>query len=1442
LESGAWHELERAVERFERAWEDGSRPTLDDYLPADSTVRSALVIELAHAELEYRLRAGEPARAEDYLSKYPELRSSPAAVELIAAEHDIRSRQESAVTVADFLKRFPEYESELRARLEPVPATTMTLPPAGQTSQAALETSVPQAGDESGDSAAKGSGENAVRVRLRAPRDEADPPLRHPAATLPDHAGRCAILGEIARGGMGAVLKGHDPELGRELAVKILLEKYEDQPELTRRFLVEAQISGQLQHPGIVPVYDVGLLLDRRPYFTMKLIRGRTLAALLAERRQPGHDLPRFLKIFEQVCQTLAYAHARGVIHRDLKPMNVMVGAFGEVQVMDWGLAKVLSAAGVAEVSATSATAMGDGETRAGSVVGTPAYMPPEQARGDTAQLDERSDVFGLGGILCEVLTGSPPYTNPSRQLVFRQAEQGKLDDAFRRLDACGADGELVRLAKQCLAAAAADRPRDAGVVAKEITAYLTGVQERLRAAEVERAAAEAKAHEARAKIAAERRAKRLTIGLAAAVLLTAAIGGGAGLWIKKQWDDRAAERLAEENRRETERAAEEVRQAAETARQIDQTDRDVSVALQEAATLRAEGRRHTNRLAKWLAALTDADSALRRAEGFLAKGIATDELRQRLRTARADWQADDKDRRMVERLDNIHLDMYLNFDEQAGLPLVDARYARAFREYGIDVDKLEPKAAAALIQARPIRSHLAGALDHWGLVRDRGMVAPEHGPGGVRHLMDVARLADPTPWRTEFYDMVTKNHLDRLDDLAARADLSEMPITTVSVLAFGLFVRNRRGDVDLAVSLVRRAQQHHPDNFILTYEVGWSYGVSQQWDEQIGFYTAAVSLRPDSPCAHCALGIAQAARGQRDEGIASIQRSLKLRPKFARAHVALSIIYREKGNTDQALTEMRKALDIDSKPRYLDELAMLLALKDVRAEARKAFDAAIKADPNRAKTYHNLGYVLASWELLDEAVKNYRKAIELDPKLARTHDLLAQCLERQGKLEDAGIAFHVGLIQAPEDSQLRVDYAMFLWRTKGDAVALAEIEDVIASQPFRWWAYYCKGLILESRRDVPGALAAFRRAANGNPGDARTHYRLGMLLTQQGSITEAVDQLRQAHRLAPTEALFCCRLGWFLYRNQEVDEAIRMLRRSIVLDKNRADTHISLGIVLGESGQEKEAVRELEIASHLPLKDATAHANLGVGLAKHGKLEQGIDHFRQALTLEPGNPLWPFQLAEALRGAWRFKEALPHYRQAEKLAAQNSGFLNAIRAKRSECQQFADLDDKFDAILNGEMKLDRAGDLFKFAGLCMSKKRYAAGTRFSRDAFAADPSLADNLASTARYSAARAAALAGSGQGKDAADLDDAERADLRKQALEWLRADLERLTKELKRNPQVRIALLRAVQGWQREKDLADLRDPDALKKLPKDEREAWTKLWADVQRLLASTRNAK
>src|SRR5262249_2605993 len=215
---------------------------------------------------------------------------------------------------------------------------------------------------------------------------------------------RYQVLGEIARGGVGVVLKGRDPDLGRDAAIKGRHPGHAGDPHLVRRFIEEAQIGGQLQHPGILPVYELGLDADLRPYFTMRLVKGRSLAAMLEERPGPAHDLGRFLAVFEQACQAVAYAHARGVIHRDLKPSNIMVGAFGEVQVVDWGLSKVLrqgdEGGAIAQGGApcdepqvtTIRTTGGGAGSQSGAIIGTPSYMSPEQARGEIEGLDEQAD------------------------------------------------------------------------------------------------------------------------------------------------------------------------------------------------------------------------------------------------------------------------------------------------------------------------------------------------------------------------------------------------------------------------------------------------------------------------------------------------------------------------------------------------------------------------------------------------------------------------------------------------------------------------------------------------------------------------------------------------------------------------------------------------------------------------------------------------------------------------------------------------------------------------------------------------------------------------------------------------------------------------------------------------------------------------------------------
>jgi formylglycine-generating enzyme required for sulfatase activity len=281
----------------------------------------------------------------------------------------------------------------------------------------------------------------------------------------------------IAEGGMGEVHRARDHALGRDLAMKILHEHLAGTKRMRERFLDEAQITAQLSHPSIPPVHALGALADGRPYFTMKEVHGRTLADLLAEEALSEQ---RRLEIFQRICEAVAYAHARGVIHCDLKPLNVMVGAFGEVLVMDWGVARLVSPTRPSDTPEPPVSTTASGTITSWDVAGTPAYMPPEQALAEADRIGPPADVYALGVVLYELLAGERPYHGGVPQLLFL-ASQGQVP-ALPRREGSTVDEELDRIIAKAMRPDPSERYADAGLLGEEIARWREGAMRREKA------------------------------------------------------------------------------------------------------------------------------------------------------------------------------------------------------------------------------------------------------------------------------------------------------------------------------------------------------------------------------------------------------------------------------------------------------------------------------------------------------------------------------------------------------------------------------------------------------------------------------------------------------------------------------------------------------------------------------------------------------------------------------------------------------------------------------------------------------------------------------------------------------------------------------------------------------------------------------------------------
>jgi tetratricopeptide (TPR) repeat protein len=892
----------------------------------------------------------------------------------------------------------------------------------------------------------------------------------------PDRIGPYAVTGLLGRGGTSVVWKGVDPQLGREIAIKVLDARHAPGGELARRFLDEARRCSRLEHPGVVPIHAAGELEDGRPWFTMRVVDGETLAARLGARGDPAERQQHFLELLARVCDTVAFAHARGVVHGDLKPANVMVGAYGQVHVLDWGFSRLLGA---------------PAERTGGA--GTPAFMAPEQAAAGGA-IDARTDVFGLGGILCVILTGEPPLTGGSRSELRVRAARGSLEPARERLLACGADPELVQLALACLDPAPAARPADAAAVGARLSSWRVSLERRSRELELAAARARVEARE-------QRRIRVRTVALAALAVASA----GVFAWM----------RIDGQARRYEARTA--VLQAVERAR-----------GRHAGASLAGDER------IRWLGEAAFAAQQARTFAGTLGDPQLQRETDELARRCEADRDAAVADAAMVHWLEDFPSHLDLTADE------LDTNFAARFRAYGVDVATLPADAAAAELAGRAIAPALARALDDWGAVRRQ-----RQGAAGAdwRRFHELALAIDRDAARSTVRRAVLADDRAALLRLADDTAVAGAGGDTLDLLANAL---DRAGARAAAIRVWQRANEREPGNVRVIHSLAvHHFGATDcpPWGEMVRLFTAGVALRPHS--AHLWTDLAHTLVGAGDVAAAeaALRRAVDLDPTDERAHASLIDLLRcrcrpaealadsagiaaraddgaawrvhgdaqlAEGHVEAATAAYRRAVVRAPTAAHHERLAQaLLALGDAGG-AEAACRAALAGEPGHAGAQLHLGLALRGLGRFEDAVDALDRGRELggDAWAARARGWLDET-ERAAALARAP--------SAPADPGAAARQAAVL-HLSGDALAAARrYEHAFAAAPsvldgaFLGWhadraALAAAAAALQPDADVAAAThwseratawqrAAFARARGGLESGREAPHRVRLRL-----------------------------------------------------------------------------------------------------------------------------------------------------------------------------------------------------------------------------------------------------------------------------------------------------------------------------------------------------------
>ncbi len=1029
------------------------------------------------------------------------------------------------------------------------------------------------------------------------------PPASGSVATLDDRSipegpdtavGPYRLVQPLGEGGMGTVWMARQTEPVRRLVALKVIKPGMDSRQVVARFEAERQALALMDHPNIARVLDGGTTGAGRPYFVMDLVHGVPITRYCDEHRLTPRER---LGLFVDVCRAVQHAHQKGVIHRDLKPSNVLVAELDGKpvpKVIDFGVAK---AAGQPLTDKTLVTGFG-------ALVGTPLYMSPEQAGLSGLDVDTRSDVYSLGVLLYELLTGTTPFEKERLRAVGY--------DGLRRIiceEEAPKPSTRVNTLGRAAAAACANRRSDPKGLSRLLRGELDWVvmkaleKDRDRryetanglALDVQRYLADepvlacppSAAYRLR-KFARRNKRALVTAALLGALLLV--VAGSFG-WLAR---DRAA------RRGRTYEAVAALLDQCEAALRADRADRAV-VAL---------------------------GAAERRAADGGAEGLAG-----RLAQCRAELA-------LLRVLDDI--DTFRWSWADGGFPdpkVVVARWRAALADYGVTADEGRAAEAAAKLNGSLVREEVLTALDGW-LATDRS--------AGVRAVL---RAADPHPYRDAVRDAVAAGGGRAVATLAERPEALEQPPWFAAVLGrlnevralrrrevLKSALRARTGELTLLMALAQTypapgpegagervrwyqaALAAHPGHLAALNGLGLALRTRGDLDDAVVAYREAIRLNPKYAHAHHNLGVALRAKGDLDGAVAAYREAIRLNPEDAHAHRSLGLALTDKGDRDGALAAFKEAVRAD--PHYVnghDSLGTALRSRGDLDGAVAALKEAIRLDPGHAVSHNNLGNALQAKGDSNGALACFREATRLDPQLADAHTNLGLVLQAKGDRDGALAAFKEAVRADPKLGRAHNSLA-FALRSRGDLDgAVAALKEAIRAEPKYAGAHYNLGLVLQEKGDADGAIGCFREAIRANAKYADAHLSLGAVLCDvKRDYDGAITAFREAIRLAPKYANAHYNLGVALWGKGDRDGAIASFREATRLAPRHAFARCELGLALQEKGDTDGAVASLKKAVRLAPKYAQAHNGLGAALRAKGDADGAAACFREAVRLDP--------------------------------------------------------------------------------------------------------------------------------------------------------------------------------------------------------------------------------